>query len=315
MLGWDTSDIEEVTPEFPVETLKVDYALRIDRTNLVFIEVKRVGHELDNVQVQEQLLKYSFSQGVDLVCLTNGLTWWFYLPMAKGQWQHRKFYSIDLNGQDTREICEKFGQILSKEYIRTGQAIKSAQGMLQGTIRRREVEATLPEAWNSLISGKDDLLKELIAETTEKICGFKPSDDEVSRFLSTHEETLLVAARPPEPAKHSPGRKKRTVTRTEHERPKDTISQPDLVSLIVETLKRHNGRATKATVENEIWSRHRAVFAQPWYQEKVSHGVPRWQHNIAWAKERAKHEGLIKPPSDSGRGMWELTEKGRTSSF
>ncbi|GAI53783.1 unnamed protein product, partial [marine sediment metagenome] len=45
---------------------------------------------------------------------------------------------------------------------------------------------------------------------------------------------------------------------------------------------------------------------QPYYQELVSNGVPRWQHNLAWAKERAKKKGLIKPPDESGRGYWEL---------
>jgi restriction endonuclease Mrr len=49
------------------------------------------------------------------------------------------------------------------------------------------------------------------------------------------------------------------------------------------------------------------LFKEPWYQETVSNGVPRWQHNIAWAKERAKRKGLIKRPDDSGRGYWELT--------
>lgn len=48
------------------------------------------------------------------------------------------------------------------------------------------------------------------------------------------------------------------------------------------------------------------TFNQPWYQETVSGGIPGWQRNLAWAKERAKHKGLIKRPEDSGRGYWEL---------
>ena len=50
------------------------------------------------------------------------------------------------------------------------------------------------------------------------------------------------------------------------------------------------------------------IFEQSWYQELVSHGVPRWKHFVAWAKERAKHDGLIKPPSESGTGFWEFVE-------
>jgi len=33
-----------------------------------------------------------------------------------------------------------------------------------------------------------------------------------------------------------------------------------------------------------------------------------WKHFVAWAKERAKHRGLIKYPKDSGRGYWELNK-------
>ena len=42
LLGWDIFNIDEVTPEYSVGVRKVDYSLRIDNANKVFIEVKKI---------------------------------------------------------------------------------------------------------------------------------------------------------------------------------------------------------------------------------------------------------------------------------
>ncbi|MBI4824273.1 MAG: DUF262 domain-containing protein [Nitrospirae bacterium] len=64
-------------------------------------------------------------------------------------------------------------------------------------------------------------------------------------------------------------------------------------------------------VEEKIYSILEKEFCKDYYQEKVSHGVPRWKHHIAFAKERARQiHGFIKSPKESGRGYWELTTKG-----
>ena len=90
LLGWDTTNIDEVYPEYMVENRRVDYSLRIKKENRVFIEVKKLGDDLENHQ--EQLLDYSFRQGIEIAILTNGITWWWYLPTKKGDWRARKFY-------------------------------------------------------------------------------------------------------------------------------------------------------------------------------------------------------------------------------
>jgi len=36
-----------------------------------------------------------------------------------------------------------------------------------------------------------------------------------------------------------------------------------------------------------------------------------WQKDLAWAKEKAKHEELVEPPAIAGHGWWQLTRKGR----
>lgn len=297
LLGWNTYNIDEVTPEFSVENRRVDYSLRLNNSNEVFIEVKKTGEDLEDYQ--EQLLDYSFRQGVELATLTNGITWLFYLPTQKGDWKTRKFYTIDIIQQESKDVASKFVDLLSKNNVHFGKAVQHAESIYKGRLKKRKIEDTLPETWNKIITEPDPLLINLIAETTEKLCGFKPDTKEVKRFLGYHEAKFLIS---PEPIAE-PKSQRRFPTQVP---PDKKISQDELIPYIVEVLRKHGGRARKDEVEQEIYQKFRETFQQPWYQELVAGGIPRWQHNLAWAKERAKKKGLIKRPEESGRGYWEL---------
>ena len=307
-LGWNTYNIDEVTPEFSVENRRVDYALRLNNTNEVFLEVKKAGEDLEGFQ--EQLLDYSFRQGVELAVLTNGKTWWFYLPTKKGDWKTRKFYTIDIVQQEPEDVVERFIDLLSRNNVQTGKALQYAESIYKGKQKKKLIEETIPEAWNKIITEPDSLLIDLLCETTEKTCGFKPEIDEITRFLKTYEGRFLISPeeevpeKPPKPKPPPP-----TI-------PEDKkISQDDLIPYIVKVLQKHGGRARKGQVEEEIYQMFKNIFKEEWYQETVANGIPRWQHYIAWAKERAKKKGLIKRPEDSGWGYWELTTNGMKMSF
>lgn len=180
-LGWDTFNIDEVHPEYSVGGKKVDYALRHNNYNKVFIEVKKVGEDLE--RHQEQLLNYSFQEGIKLAILTNGITWWFYLPLHEGSWEQRKFYTVEIYDQDSEEITQKFTDFLSKENVLSGKAIENAENIYKGKQKQNLIKETLPKAWNKIIECPDEALIELIAETTEKICGYKPEDTTVEKFI------------------------------------------------------------------------------------------------------------------------------------
>jgi len=183
-LGWNIFDIEEVCPEFSVGSKKVDYALVQNNTEKVFIEVKKVGEDLENHQ--EQLLSYSFQEGVKLAVLTNGITWWFYLPLNEGNWDQRKFYTIEIADQEPNEIAQKFIDFLSKENVSSGRAVENAERVIKSKQRENIINETLPKAWNKIIDEEDELLIELLAETTEKICGYKPDVETVVTFIKTN---------------------------------------------------------------------------------------------------------------------------------
>ncbi len=87
--------------------------------------------------------------------------------------------------------------------------------------------------------------------------------------------------------------------------------QDKLIPHILGVLYNKGGKAYKNEVETQIYYKLYGHFQNDYFKELVSQGIPRWKHNIAWAKDRARQiYGLIESPSISGRGIWELTEYG-----
>jgi len=125
LLEWNPFNIDEVKPEYTIESKRVDFSLRIGSTNKAFIEVKRPSENLE--QHQEQLLNYSFREGVKLAVLTNGMTWWFYLPLHEGSWEQRRFFAADFLEQGAAAIATIFIDLLSKVNIASGDALRNAE--------------------------------------------------------------------------------------------------------------------------------------------------------------------------------------------
>lgn len=208
ILGWDPYDVEQVRPEYTVAGKRVDYALRLSNSSKVFIEVKRLGENLEDHQ--EQLLNYSFQEGVPLAILTNGLTWWFYRPPNEGSWEQRRFYTIDLLQQEPQDISTRLIDFLSKDSIGSGKALEHADTVYKGQKKNSILAATIPKAWNKIVSDPDDFLIELISDTTEKLSGFRPEIDSIEDFLTKHADHLLIGE-PVEPPKAKPSISKQPV--------------------------------------------------------------------------------------------------------
>ncbi len=181
-LGWNPFDVEEVKPEYATGSKRVDYALRISNVIKVFIEVKRMTDTLE--PHQEQLLEYCFQEGVKLAILTNGATWWFYLPLNEVPWEQRRFYSVDLLEQEPAQVADRFVEFLAKERVKSGEAQKSAETIYKSQQKKQILRVEIPRAWQKIISEPDDLFVDLLIETTEKISGFRPEISDIERFLT-----------------------------------------------------------------------------------------------------------------------------------
>jgi hypothetical protein len=197
LLGWDPFDLHEVEPEYSVGGRRVDYALRVYGSAKVFLEAKKGQEELAGHE--EQLLEYAFNQGVPLAGLTNGARWWMYLPTAEGTWDKRKFYTIDIFEQELTEVCSRFFEFLSKQAVASGAAVETARGLHESTQKQRVIREALPKAWHTIISGPDSLLVDLMVETTESMCGYRPDQERVRTFIRQHQNALLSGSPPHTP--------------------------------------------------------------------------------------------------------------------
>jgi predicted type IV restriction endonuclease len=193
-LGWDVFNTTEVTPEFTVANKRVDFALRIQSINKVFLEIKKVSENLDNHQ--EQLVYYAFQQGVKLAILTNGVTWQFYLPLEEGNWEQRRFFTIDLDEQSIEDAIEKFETLLLRKNIETGSSYNSAKSLYEGRQKNKIIKENLPKAWQKLISEPDEALVDLLNETLEKICGYKAENNQITHFLQNNFPHFSVGTLP-----------------------------------------------------------------------------------------------------------------------
>lgn len=197
LVGWDVFDVsEEVVPEYTVGNRRVDYALRPNSPNAVFIEVKRPGENLD--RHQQQLLEYSFQEGVKLAALTNGWTWYLYLPLQAGSWEQRRFLTIDLEAQESAMVERRFLDYLSLERVSSGHAVSDAEELVKSQQRAEIIGKAIVDAWNHIVETPDELLIDLIAETSERICGFNPEPELIVQFLSQHVRALPKPSHTPE---------------------------------------------------------------------------------------------------------------------
>jgi predicted type IV restriction endonuclease len=192
-LDWDIFNVDEVAPDYAVNSHSVAYSLRINNTNKVFIEVKRINEKLDNHQ--KSLLSFASREGVNVSILTNGIIWWFYLTAATGSSQEKWFYSVDLLKQKADDFIPQLIDLLGKNKVARGQALKTAKALNQNK-KQKMASDIIPEAWNKIISQPNMIFVELLRETTEKLCGYKVEAKIIERFLEKNLDKWLISKRP-----------------------------------------------------------------------------------------------------------------------
>ena len=260
ILGWNPFDVNEVKPEYTIESKRVDFSLRINGINKVFIEVKRPNENLE--AHQEQLLNYSFREGVKQAILTNGITWWFYLPLNEGSWEQRRFFTADFLQQDPNAIAEKLIDLLSRENSASGDTLKNAEHLYRGRQKRNILRGALPKAWYKILNDPDDLFVELLIETTEKLSGFRPEIEDVEKFIiniQTSPSTKPEVLSPP---------KKQAISPVSPLKPK-LYPEGSFINKRVRSFKllgnTHHPRTWKellVIVSEEIYRRHSAEFSR-----------------------------------------------------
>lgn len=191
-LGWDIFNSDEVQREYSIANKKIDFALRINNTNKVFIMVARIGANLK--AHQGQLLNFASQQAVPLAILTNGITWWFYLPLHDVDREQSKFYTIELVQQDTNDIIDGFINFLSRPNVHNNSAIQNAKDLHEKQQRAFIIQQTLPKAWNKIMSEPNKRLIEIIIDEVEVLSGIKTEMELVKQFLLENQKQMIIDA-------------------------------------------------------------------------------------------------------------------------
>jgi len=191
LLNWDIFNPGEVNPEYSVGGKRVDYALVSDGRAKVFIEVKKPKESLSSHQ--EQLLNYSFKEGIPLAVLTNGTTWWFYLPLQEASWEERKFDSIEMKRDDSEDASNKIRDYLLKEDVKSNISIENARRNFSDLRRRKVIDEAFPRAWDIIVSHHNNDFMELLNKTVEELSGFRISSENMHEYVRARTSSKPIA--------------------------------------------------------------------------------------------------------------------------
>ena len=198
-LGWDVFDTNEVTPEYGIEGKRVDYCLNVKKKPKIFIEVKKTT---ENIQKhQKQLLEYSFSRGIELSVLTNGVLWWFYLSSIPVPWEKKIYCEVDVTQDRITDVVENFIKYLSKDRVSTNESIKLAKETYDKKSKNQTVEDTIPRVWNEIITDlienkEKSVLYDLISDEVIEECQITPQPQNVFDFIQLNREKFTVDEKP-----------------------------------------------------------------------------------------------------------------------
>lgn len=101
-LGWDVTDPDEVHLEYPtIDNRSVDYAPKLNRKPVLFIEAKALNDPLSDVKAITQVVGYAANAGVEWCILTNGINYKVYKSTEKVEAPDKLLYQVSIDPKDT----------------------------------------------------------------------------------------------------------------------------------------------------------------------------------------------------------------------
>jgi predicted type IV restriction endonuclease len=183
LLGWDPFDVDEINPEYGKDDKRVDFSLRVNNSNAIFIVIEKEGKNSKNSR--EQLIYFAAKEDVKIAILTNGLTWWFFSPHLGRNSEEKNFLKIQMYEQKADQAAQRFMELLSKQNVISGKAAESAKSMYQAKQKAVLIHEYLPKAWQEITSEPEKWLVDVVIKVTEGLCGYKPDNETVKKFLSS----------------------------------------------------------------------------------------------------------------------------------
>jgi hypothetical protein len=168
VLGWDVRSLDDVKGGYPItvgtKKVEVDYALKVDGRPKVFLEVKALGKDLEESDV-EQAVGYARLEGVEWAVLTNGRE----LRVYDATW---KSSLIELTLDEYLKERDKL-LLLSKKKISEGALGRLADERhhRQATLKwfRESIDKLAKEIASSDSELKTEIVGKVIREMLEKV--------------------------------------------------------------------------------------------------------------------------------------------------
>jgi hypothetical protein len=142
-LGWDILDIDEVRNEYRHNSADnpVDYALFLNRSPVLFVEAKPLGHSLDDRKWIVQTINYANAAGVDWCVLTNGAEWRIYKVHAQVEADRKLFTAVTIDAPEALDDAVRVLGLLSRENMRA----RAIDELWQAWHVDRQVQAALEQ--------------------------------------------------------------------------------------------------------------------------------------------------------------------------
>ena len=178
---------------------RVDIALDGPEHIVALIEAKAPGQDL--AKHVDQVIGYAFHQGADICVLTNALEWWLYLPMESGPPEKRRFTILRIGEDRAEQLADDLHTFLGKENLANGKAREKAKQVLKARHQAAYLERKLPGVWNSMLTGPDDGLVELVTQRAYQELNLRPDRSQVAAILRGRSVPTVV---PPDPVTPQP---------------------------------------------------------------------------------------------------------------
>jgi len=224
-LGWDVRNPDEVELECPtIDGKSVDYALKIDRKPVLFVEAKPLNDPLVDIKSITQVVGYAANAGVEWCVLTNGVTYKVYHSTEKAEAPEKLLFEVSVDpkeskGMSVQQIAERLSRLsrdsmakgvldeLGKETFTMGKIRKALDKIFaeppntfvrlvrssigDNTIKPTEVKKALGRLWarTSEVETTSLSIPSVLAGTIETI----PAKDK-GRSI-TEVDTIIVPAR------------------------------------------------------------------------------------------------------------------------
>jgi predicted transport protein len=203
-LGWDVRDPDEVELEYPtIDGKSVDYAPKINRKPVLFIEAKPLNDPLTDVKSITQVVGYAANAGVEWCILTNGVTYKVYRSTEKAEAPDKLLFEISLDPKETegmtiQQVAEQFARF-SRDAMAEGLLDEIGEQIFTTGKIRKALDKLFMDPPNTLIRlirstiGDDTIkptqakkaLKRLWAQTSEieipSTLGAKPAPPEIPK--------------------------------------------------------------------------------------------------------------------------------------